>query len=823
MSELGPKDRLQEAIRRLDEWEGKLPGFGAFHTRRSAVLDRLRDQSGSFLKLAFAKSSDLLELAQQANSVDQLGAGLDELFQKLSQLQSEIHELKPLLRAQDSGPFAAAVEQRHQDWLGQIEPLGRDIARSSELKTPRTIVQNFHHLVPRDKIALELLAEATAMLSEVEQDVGRVGLQGDIQRWRDEFLRSGAPHHWAEQVRQELDGYRQKREEQDRRQQNQPGRKELAAIEREAIPLATYWAQVLDDSRSAVPPVSDDPAPLDAVKRISKFRERIRQGLSPGGSPAEAAEEVGREVSELLDALSAAAEVRARTAVLQLERRLELFCGACSTTPERNEQIGALLVTIRQLNGREAARPEDFDGIAESLGGAKTEFEGLAANQRGRLSVAAKKALAECAESAAKLLDNVHPQSVLVALRARQAEIPAEPPGEPQAQESLRLLEVCHGIRTDFARLSTESAAALEAFQSERREATELAAGAGAVIEALGARPASELADAAEALAGLESPPPGVALEESERKVAGAQAIIRSALDQARLEAQSTLDERSRFCLEAGRALQAIKRIPPAAPEGPSSLDGLAPHAVRELLDSSQAAETVFRAELERAAAALRQQTEESAAGLQAFIDGVADSGDSKRHWAQELLDDLADTVWDLADTAWLDGLDPAGQVLDAARWLEGHHTFQEDLQRNETRARELREKLRTLQLEIQKDSRHRYNPDLFERAKRLLEGVPAEPTDWQQAVSQLDEAEHWLRLADDEARRRIALELRETREALTEAARRTADPAVRRDIEAKLAKLDEHPPAETPPNAVRRPLIYQARQLGVGGLRGRR
>lgn len=815
MSDMSPKTRLQEAIRRLEAWEGKLPGFSAFHVRRTAVLDNLHSHSGSFFKLAFANKDDLRELVQQANSVDQLGAGLDEIFQKISQLQADVAALRPLLRAQDSGPFAAAVEQRHNDWLAQLEPLGRDVARSSELKTPRSIVQSFQHLIPRDKVALELLAEATEALSVVEQEVGRVGLEGDIKRWREEFVRSGAPHHWAEQVRQELDAYRKKREEQDRRQQNQPGRKELASLEREAIPLATYWAHVLDEFRNAAPPTDDDPAPADPVRRIGKLSERTRQALSSRDTPAEAAEELGREVMEVLDSLSAAASARSGAALLQLRKRLGIFCDACETGPERDDRIAKLDADVRDLDGREMTRPDEFEGFAAALSEAKTEFEGLAANQRGRLSVAANDAIRECSDQVNRLLDAVHPQAVTQTIQARRAEIPAEPDGEPQAQESLRLLEVCDWLSAEFERLAGESAAAMESFQAWRLEVQTLCAGAASLSQALG-RPAPAVEAVAATIAALESPAGGAALEDYERQLTQGSSEVGAVLEVAYQQAQSTLQERQRFCLEGGRALKALQRIQPALPELPDSLDGLTPQRVRELLEDSKASEAVFGEELASAATALRQQTDAAAAGLKAFIDGVAEEGDSKRLWAEDLLGELEDSIW-------LEGVDSATQVLHAATWMEGHHTFQEDLRRNETRARELREQLRTLQLEIQKDSRHRYCPELFERARRLLEGVPEEPADWQQAVTQFGEAERSLRLADAEARRRIALELRETRKALLDAARRASDPSLRTEIEAKLAKLDDYPTASTPPNAVRRPLIYQARQLGVGGLRGRR
>lgn len=816
MSDLSHKQRMQEAVRRLEGWEEKLPGFGAFHAQRSAVLEQLQSQSGGFFGLAFANKQALDELLIQANSIDQLAVNLDDIFQKVSQLQAEIRELNPLLRAQDSAPFAASIEQRHADWMAQLEPLGRDVSRTSELKTPRQVIQDFQRLVPLDRVGLELLAEASSLLTEVDQNVGRIGLEGDLKRWRDEFLRNGAPHHWAEQLREELDGYRKKREEQVRKVQNQPGRADLASLERESIPLATYWAHVLDEFRTVAPPTNDDPAPGDSVRRLGRISERTRQSLQSKDLTAEVAAEIRAELEALLDQMTEAADLRSRTALRQLKKRLELFCETCETGPERDERIAALVAAVEQLDGRELARPDDFEGFAAALGEAKTEFEGLAANQRGRLASAAKRAGEECGAIANRLLGAVHPQAILQSLRAVQLEIPAEHPGEPQAQESLRLLEVCDRIRAQCAELERESAVAMQRFQSRRESVSELRAAAAAVLEALGEKPSDPFAFSGQGLEKLIEPAGGSALETFEQELSAAQSVIVEALSAAQQQAQRVLAERRRVCLEGGRALQAIKRIPPAAPEWPETLDGVEPATIRELLETSASTEAVYRDELGRAAEALRQQSEEAAESLRSFIASVAESGDSKRLWAEDLLAEFEDSLW-------LDGVDPATQVLDAARWMEGLHTFQEDLRQNETRARELREQLRTLQLEIQKDSRHRYCPDLFERARRLLEGVPEEPSDWQQAVTQLGEAERALRLADGEARRRIALELRETRKALREAARHSSDPSVRREIEGKLAKLDEHPSEQTPPNAVRRPLIYQARQLGVGALRGRR
>ncbi len=815
MSDLSHKQRLQEAVRRLEGWE-ELPGFGAFHAQRSAVLEQLQSQAGGFFGLAFANKQALDELLIQANSIDQLAVNLDDIFQKVSQLQVEIRELNPLLRAQDSAPFAAATEQRHADWLAQLEPLGRDVSRTSELKTPRQVIQDFQRLVPRDKVGLELLAEASSLLTEVDQEVGRIGLEGDLKRWRDEFLRNGAPHHWTEQLREDLDGYRKKREEQVRKVQNQPGRADLAVLERESIPLATYWAHVLDEFRTAAPPVDDDPAPADTMRRLSHISERTRQSLQSKDLTAEVAAEIRADLDALLDQMASAAEVRSRTALRQLKKRLELFCETCETSPSRDERIAALAAAVEQLDGREIARPDDFESFAAALGDAKTEFEGLAANQRGRLASAAKRAGEECGEIANRLLGGVHPQAILQSLRALQMEIPAEHPGEPQAQESLRLLEVCDQIRARSAELERESAVAMERFRSRRQSAAELRAGVAAMLATLGDKPGDRFAASERGLEKLVEPAGGGALETYEQELSVAQSVIVEALSAAREKAQRVLAERRRICLEGGRALEAIKRIPPTAPAWPDILDDLEPQAIRDLLEESASTEAVYRDELARAAETLRQQSLEAAEDLRSFIGSVAESGDSKRLWAEDLLAEFEDSLW-------LEDVDPATQVLDAARWMEGLHTFQEDLRQNETRARELREQLRNLQLEIQKDSRHRYCPDLFERARRLLEGVPEEPSDWQQAVTQLGEAERALRLADGEARRRIALELRETRKALREAARHSSDQSVRREIEGRLAKLDEHPSEQTPPNAVRRPLIYQARQLGVGALRGRR
>lgn len=816
MSDLSHKQRLQEAVRRLEEWEKKLPGFGAFHAQRTAVLEQLRSQSGGIFGLAFANKQALDELLVQARTIDQLAVNLDDIFQKVSQLQTEVRELNPLLRAQDSAPFAASIEQRHKDWLAQLEPLGRDASRTSELKTPRQVIQDFQRLVPRDRVGLELLAEASSLVTEVDQEVGRIGLEGDLKRWRDEFLRNGAPHHWAEQLREEIDGYRKKREEQVRKVQNQPGRTDLAVLERESIPLATYWAHVLDEFRAATPPVDEDPAPGDTMRRLGHISERTRQSLQSKDLTAEVAAEIRGELDALLDQMASAAEVRSRTALRQLKKRLELFCETCETGPERDERIAALTASVTALDGRELTRPDDFEGFAAALDEAKTEFEGLAANQRGRLASAAKRAGEACGEIANRLLGGVHPQEIVQSLRALQLEIPAEHPGEPQAQESLRLLEICDRIRVQCAELERESAVAMERFQSRRSSVAELRAGAAAVLETLGEQPSDPFAFSGQGLESLVEPAGGVALESYEQELSVAQNFIVEALSAARAKAEGLLAERRQICLEGGRALEAIKRIPPTAPAWPDTLDDFEPQAIRELLEESASTEAVYRDELARAAEALRGQSEEAAEGLRSFIASVAESGDSKRLWAEDLLAEFEDSLW-------LDSVDPATQVLDAARWMEGLHTFQEDLRQNETRARELREQLRTLQLEIQKDSRHRYCPSLFERARRLLEGVPEEPSDWQQAVTQLGEAERALRLADGEARRRIALELRETRNALREAARNSSDVSVRREIDGKLAKLDEHPAEQTPPNAVRRPLIYQARQLGVGTLRGRR
>ncbi len=252
---MSAKDRLQESVRRLEAWEGKLPGFGPFHAQREAALDRLRSHAGSFFKLAFGNQAAVDELLMQSVSIDQLGAGLDEIFQKVSHLLVEIEDLGKTLRTQDSGPFAAAVEQRHSDWRARLEPLGKDVARTSELKGPRQAVKDYEHAVAQDRDALEALAEAVALLPEVDQDVGRIGLEGDLKRWRDDFLRNGPTFLWSEQVRHELEGYRKKSEEREQKLRNQPGRAELSSLERESIPLATYWAHTLENYRAALPPV----------------------------------------------------------------------------------------------------------------------------------------------------------------------------------------------------------------------------------------------------------------------------------------------------------------------------------------------------------------------------------------------------------------------------------------------------------------------------------------------------------------------------------------------------------------------------------------
>ncbi|MBI1354244.1 MAG: hypothetical protein GC160_07855 [Acidobacteria bacterium] len=816
MSDLSTRDRLEEAARRLDEWQSKLPGsFGPFHAQRQAALDRLRELSGSSFKLMFANKASVDELLLQATTVDQLGAGLDEVCRRASQLQSEISALEALLRSQDSGPFAASVEQRHREWLAELEPLGRDVARTAELKGPRQTLQDFQRRIPRDQIALSLLAETVELLRDLDK-LGRIGLEGDLKRWREEFLRDGPSHHWTDQVRNKLETYRKNRDEHVRKIENLPGKQELGDLKKKAIPQASDWAQTLADFRTAAPPVDGEPAPSDALERIRDIDNRIQLARRSPDLTAEAADAIRVEVEELLQALAATARLRTRASLLQLRKRMELFCDACRTGAARDERIARIEQRIAALDDAPLAEPVDLQDFATELSEAKTEFEGLAANQRGTLAAAAGEAIQTLNDAVTRLLDLSHPQEVSQGVHRNRAQIPDAPGGEPQAQQSLALLEICDRISVDLARLEELSAAARQRFAKRRESALARRSEIAGVWEALG-RPAPDAFEATTVrLDALARPSAGAALEHYEGQLDAIDKTLAESLTEAVGLASQELEQRRALCAESARALEAVQRLAPPAPDWPDALDGLTAPAVQELLGRSQALEAVYRRELAEAAVAVREQTQAAAEGLRAFVQGVAQSGDSKRIWAEHLLADF-DDIQRLGD------VDEAVQVLESARWLAGHRTFQEELRRSETRARELREQVRAMQLEIQKDSRHRYAFTLFERARRLLEGVPEEPADWEQAVMQLNEAERTLALADREAKRRIALELRETARNLKGVVQRESRPEARREVESKLDKLARQPAAATPPNDIRRELLYQALQLGVSPSRLRR
>src|SRR5690606_20437968 len=119
---------------------------------------------------------------------------------------------------------------------------------------------------------------------------------------------------------------------------------------------------------------------------------------------------------------------------------------------------------------------------------------------------------------------------VAAALEARRSEIPPEPAGEPQAQESLRLLEVCNHLAAAFNSLEETSASAFERFQSRRRDTTALHAGAASLTKALGLEATPAFSASAASLAGQEHPAPGLLLEHFERDLETAENAVADAL-----------------------------------------------------------------------------------------------------------------------------------------------------------------------------------------------------------------------------------------------------------------------------------------------------
>ena len=667
-------------------------------------------------------------------------------------------------------------------------------------------MQDFQRRIPRDQTGLALLAETVELLRDLD-NVGRIGLESDLKRWRDEFLRDGPSHDWTQQVRAKLDNYRKNRDERLRQIENLPGKEDLDNVKKKVIPLVTDWAQTLADFRNAAPPVEGEAMPPDAHERIRDIDSRIQLARRSPDLTAEKAQAIVAEIHELLNALVSTARSRTRAGLLQLRTRLGLFCEACRTGAAQDERTAAVEGHIAELDGAALDDPVDLQDVARSLGTAKTELEdwpptsGQSGRRGGGGYPPARTASRGC-------WDRPNPQQVAQGVHRNRTLIP-QMAGEPQAQQSLALLEICDRVAADLARLDEQSAAALRGFGLRRERLLAHLAEIAGILEALEHEPEPGFEAVGPRLEALAEPAPGAALETYQAQLEAIEQTLAQALEQAMQEAAAALDRRRSSCADVAQALEAVQHAVPPKPDWPPTLEGLAPAAIQGLLVWSKQVEASFQAELRQAAAAVQQQTAAAAEGLRAYVGGVVQSNDSKRIWAEHLLGDFD-------DIERLGGADQTELVLASARWLAGSRTFQEELRRSETRARELREQVRALQLEIQKDSRHRYSRALFERARRLLEGVPEEPADWEQAVAQLTEAERTLMLADREAKRRIALELRDTARTLRAVLQGEPRAEMRRELELKLEKLESHAPDATPPHELRRDLLYQALKLGV-------
>jgi hypothetical protein len=129
---------------------------------------------------------------------------------------------------------------------------------------------------------------------------------------------------------------------------------------------------------------------------------------------------------------------------------------------------------------------------------------------------------------------------------------------------------------------------------------------------------------------------------------------------------------------------------------------------------------------------------------------------------------------------------------------------------RLEREAREVADMRQDSQLRLQRFSREEYGrffPDLSQRVAALVYGVDLRSRQWASAREQLHEALRLLDGLEFQARRLVAQEVLQGREAIDRELHRSVDPARQKALQLLADSLDRHPRGELVPLALRRRL----------------
>lgn len=782
------KEDLGAVLAKLESWGTAIPPqAAAFHGQRTDLIKRIRALAGLFQRKDPKQVEDILARSRE---LEKALPDLERLFQTIQEARSAVSEFLGLSAAAQDLRVHGAVADAADDWQKTLDAIEAQVGpqQVEPLVNQVAIIERWAR---RRRSALQLLIDASALRPQVTEPKARGELESLINGWRGDFCWSRTDTAWEEQVRTAVDRFR----------------KPVPPAEPQPELPPPHVEPKKPEAAKPEPPKPEPPKPEPPPNAALQLRE-IGLALADCRDMSDVLEWSGRELDtftaqlrQLRDAPDAAgleklnSEIRTfqtslrDQAARQHQARLDRLRRRSRYLAEiygARDDIRALAEQAAAVNSGDAAGLRQLSEIADT---AEQRIYAVANNDRSRLSGCVRQAIEGCRNLIASIAQQCRSRAANAALAEIHGRLPADLPGQVDARQSFERLERCEDLFHDLHALDEEN----------QKQQGEVLARAGRVQ-----RVAAELAADDPEVAATLPPVPALGPEHFLEEIAGELDRIEQRLETRR---KQVIDDKAAELarLRAGNRGW-IRLLADFSPEAESLVTGdpapseLAP--LRDLVHLEARNQRRLGELVTDAAMQLRRRIDTQLARIRELLERPAFETHPDYSAATELL-------------GYLESLPPLGNqperedfdaVLNASRDFEAFMDRIDHARRAvPERAAQLEERFRVLR----DRNGHAYRPELSQRVNLLIQGIryAMALNEWDRLAFQLDETDRLLAAIENDAARRIAVEVEEAVAALEAALRTCNDAQYARQIQSAVEQVESAGELQTPPFHLRRRL----------------